>query len=87
MSRVEGVRVAEAVGGGGEARVVEGEVRIVVLKGVLLVLLVEQFEPVVLVKVQALGDMGMGGGKDWSSRRSQMEVCHFAHNPHRLSSY
>jgi hypothetical protein len=46
-----------------------------------LVVMVEQIEPVVLVKVQALCCMGMGGGKDWWSRRSQVEVCHFAHNP------
>ena len=52
-----------------------------VVEGVLVVVLVEQIEPVVLVKVQALGGMGMGGGKDWSSRLRQVEVCHFAHNP------
>ena len=77
-----------AVVGGGEASVVvlEGSGRSGglerVLEGVLLVVvqvLVEQFEPVVLVKVQAL--LSSMGGKDWSFRRSQMEVCHFAHNP------
>lgn len=52
-----------------------------VVEGVLAVVLVEQIEPVVLVKVQALCCMGMGGGKDWSSRLRQVEVCHFAHNP------
>jgi len=76
--------------GGGEASVVvlEGSGGSGGLEGVLLgvlvvQVLVEQIEPVVLVKVQALFS-GMGG-KNWSSRRSQMEVCHFAHNPSLLS--
>jgi hypothetical protein len=78
--------------GGGEASVVvlEGSGGSGGLEGVLGVMgvlvvqvLVEQFEPVVLVKVQAL--LSSMGGKDWSFRRSQMEVCHFAHNPSLLS--
>lgn len=59
------------------------------MEGVLIqgldVVVVEQIEAVVLVKVQAQSCMGMGmgvgGGKDWSSRLRQIEVCHFAHNP------
>lgn len=58
---------------------------VMLVKGVLIQVLVvvEQMEPVVLVKVQALsgGSMDMGGGKDWSSRLGQVEVWHFAHNP------
>jgi hypothetical protein len=76
--------VRVAVVGGGEVSVVvlEGSGGSGGLKGVLLVVvhvLVEQLEPVVLVKVQAL--CSCMGSKDWSFRRSQMEVCHFAHNP------
>ena len=60
------------------------------VKGVLIQVLVvvEQMEPVVLVKVQALsgGSMDMGSGKDWSSRLGQVEVWHFAHNPTATAS-